>query len=173
MALDRTWYNALVDDSGTGLDGTVWNKARINELLNSIDAELARLGGYYASGNWFPTITGASGTPVYTQQTGVWVANRDQVTITGRVTLSSKGSLSGPLSVASLPRSAHPATDAAIAFGYWGGTPAGVTGLAGLLLRGNSFFTMYKGSATVGALPLDAADISSLDIVFGGSFHGG
>lgn len=37
MAIDRTWYNALVDDSGAGLDGTVWTKAQVNSLLNLFD----------------------------------------------------------------------------------------------------------------------------------------
>lgn len=37
MAIDRTWYNALVDDSGGGLDGTVWSKAQVNSLLNLLD----------------------------------------------------------------------------------------------------------------------------------------
>jgi hypothetical protein len=41
--LDRTWYNALVDDAGTGTTGTVWNKAQINNLLNSVDNSLAPL----------------------------------------------------------------------------------------------------------------------------------
>jgi hypothetical protein len=40
MPLDRTWYNALVDDNGTNTVGTVWNKSQINLQLNSIDNEL-------------------------------------------------------------------------------------------------------------------------------------
>ena len=43
MALDRTWYNALVDDDGSGLTGSVWDKADIANLLNSVDSEIARL----------------------------------------------------------------------------------------------------------------------------------
>lgn len=39
MAIDRTAYNALVDDSGTGTDGSVWDKAAIKDvLLDPIDA---------------------------------------------------------------------------------------------------------------------------------------
>jgi hypothetical protein len=41
--LDRTWYNALVDDAGTGTTGTIWNKAQIANDLNSIDSSLAPL----------------------------------------------------------------------------------------------------------------------------------
>jgi hypothetical protein len=41
MALDRTWYNTLVDDDGSGLTGSVWDKADVNQLMNAIDAQLA------------------------------------------------------------------------------------------------------------------------------------
>jgi len=40
MALDRTWFNALVDDDGSNTVGTVWNKAQIAALLDSVDAAL-------------------------------------------------------------------------------------------------------------------------------------
>jgi hypothetical protein len=43
MALDRTWFNALVDDDGTNTVGSVWDKADIKNLLDSVDSELARL----------------------------------------------------------------------------------------------------------------------------------
>lgn len=53
MTLDRTWFNALVDDDGSNTVGTVWNKAQINALLNSVDAEFAKVsgagGGVYGS----------------------------------------------------------------------------------------------------------------------------
>jgi len=38
MTLDKTWFNALVNDDGSNALGTVWNKERIAELLASIDA---------------------------------------------------------------------------------------------------------------------------------------
>jgi hypothetical protein len=41
--LDRTWFNALVDDTGTGTTGTIWNKAQLANELNSIDSALAPL----------------------------------------------------------------------------------------------------------------------------------
>ena len=39
--LDRTWYNTLVDDDGSGTTGTVWNKTAVDSLLDSVDASLA------------------------------------------------------------------------------------------------------------------------------------
>ena len=44
MALDRTWYNSLVDDDGSGLTGSVWDKADVDSLMDAIDAEFATIG---------------------------------------------------------------------------------------------------------------------------------
>lgn len=41
--LDRAWFNALIDDSGDGVSGTVWNKAQVDGLLDTIDASLANV----------------------------------------------------------------------------------------------------------------------------------
>ena len=43
MALDRAWYNTLIDDDGSGLTGSVWDKADVDALMDAIDAEIARL----------------------------------------------------------------------------------------------------------------------------------
>lgn len=37
MALSRTWYNTLVDDSGLGTDGTIIDKVDVDTLLDIID----------------------------------------------------------------------------------------------------------------------------------------
>lgn len=48
MPIDRTAFNALVDDDGTGTLGTVWNKAQIQGvLLDPIDASITRDGGVF------------------------------------------------------------------------------------------------------------------------------
>jgi hypothetical protein len=43
MALDREWVDGLVDDSGSGADGTVVHKADFVQVYDDVDAELARL----------------------------------------------------------------------------------------------------------------------------------
>lgn len=43
MPIDRTWYNTLVDDSGLGQDGSSWDKADVDSLLDAIDALLVTL----------------------------------------------------------------------------------------------------------------------------------
>jgi hypothetical protein len=37
MAMDKPWFTAWVDDDGTGLTGTIWNKAEINKLIDGLD----------------------------------------------------------------------------------------------------------------------------------------
>lgn len=54
MAIDRAWWNALVDDDGSGNTGTVWNKAAIKGLLDSIDA-------MFAEGTWSPSDASGAG----------------------------------------------------------------------------------------------------------------
>jgi hypothetical protein len=43
--LDRTAYNLLVDDSGSGTDGSVWDKPDVNDLMNAVDAVFASTTG--------------------------------------------------------------------------------------------------------------------------------
>lgn len=44
MPLDRTEFNLLVDDDGSNLVGTIWDKAHIDSvILDPVDAELSRV----------------------------------------------------------------------------------------------------------------------------------
>jgi len=43
MPLDRTWYNTLIDDDGSGTTGTVWNKAAVDGLMDTVDATLVNV----------------------------------------------------------------------------------------------------------------------------------
>lgn len=91
MALDRTWYNTLVDDDGSGTTGSVWDKADVDSLMDAIDTEIARIDANgvtstgtkvtqiafeatqvpsadantlddYEEGSWTPVIGGSGGT---------------------------------------------------------------------------------------------------------------
>lgn len=46
MPLDRTWFNNLVDDDGSGTLGTPWNKAQIKNDLDSVDACFSAFADY-------------------------------------------------------------------------------------------------------------------------------
>lgn len=43
MALDRTWYDLLVQDDGSNTVGSVWDKADVDALMDAVDAEIVRL----------------------------------------------------------------------------------------------------------------------------------
>lgn len=43
MALDRTWYNTLVDDDGSNTVGSLIEKSDIDALMDDVDDEIARL----------------------------------------------------------------------------------------------------------------------------------
>lgn len=44
MPLDRTWYDTLVEDDGTGLTGSIWDKDDVDALMDAVDAALAGTG---------------------------------------------------------------------------------------------------------------------------------
>ena len=104
MALDRTWYNALVDDDGTDTVGTVWGKDDIKNLLDSIDAALLPLTGM-TFGAWTPILTGAGGGSgnAYGTQFGLWQRNGHFVHAYAYIHLTTKGTMTGAIQIAGLP----------------------------------------------------------------------
>jgi hypothetical protein len=71
MVLNPAWFNALVDDDGSGLTGTVWNKAVIKGLTDNIDIELNK--SVYQQAYWTPGLTSSGGgTPAFTARTGFY-----------------------------------------------------------------------------------------------------
>jgi hypothetical protein len=164
MALDRTWYNTLVDDDGSGLSGSVWDKADVNSLMNAIDAELARLGGTAAF--WTPTIIGSGGgTPSYNLQTAWYERRGSLVWIGGRVS-ANKGTLSGQLSLGNLPVGTNGIiAQAGPRFGYVGGVTGNVPLACYAPGAGTSFALTYTNSGL-----LDASQISTLDLIFAGTY---
>jgi hypothetical protein len=57
MPLDRSWFEALVDDSGSGEDGSLINNSLFSGLLDAFDAELATMTTRPAAGVDVVTIT--------------------------------------------------------------------------------------------------------------------
>lgn len=52
-ALDRTYYNTLADDDGSGLTGTSWDKADVDAIYIDIDAAFANASGFGVGGPIF------------------------------------------------------------------------------------------------------------------------
>ena len=60
MPINRAPFDALVDDTGDGLSGSVWNKAAIQSvLLDPIDAADAAIGGTVST--WAPFDSSGAG----------------------------------------------------------------------------------------------------------------
>lgn len=75
MSIDRTWYNTLVDNSSpTAADGTIWNKAAVDALMDAIDAALGTFVDVPFNAANF---TGGAG--VWTLEAGDVIINRYKV----------------------------------------------------------------------------------------------
>jgi hypothetical protein len=161
MALDRTWFNELVDDDGSNTVGSVWNKYQIQRLLDSVDTELAKL---IRTGAWTPILTGVGGGSgqTYYQQSGTWHRAGTEVHAYAYVQIALKGTMSGDLALAGLPFLHSPPTGAFAVSTVWASGLVGswsylvahsgpTTG--GLKLMGNK----TPGVAT--STPLTAADL--------------
>jgi hypothetical protein len=174
MALDRTWYNTLVDDDGSGLTGSVWDKADVNSLMNAIDAEFARTD---SSSGWVPSLTaydgGAAG--AYVNQNAIAARSGSVCTFSGRMTISSKGSLAGGmLYVNGLPYTSHSYTfHGLVVAAYWGGVVVPVVNITGYFDPGATRFGLtygVPGGGTAVATLMAAHINSNFDLIFGGSY---
>lgn len=178
MALDRTWYNSLVDDDGSGLTGSVWDKADVDSLMDAIDAEIARLDGKFGASTFTPTLgTTSGGTPVYASSDGYYYRIGSTVFFSGRVTLASKGSLvDGAQIVMTLPSVTQANHGAGINIGFWNGLAVNIAGLGGYVVPNSPAFFFTYEPASAGGMntpPLVGAHISnSFDFIFGGTYLG-
>jgi len=86
--INRAPWTALVDDSGNNLDGSIWNKGAIKDvLLDPIDASLATLDSANATQD---TKLGLINTGVWTAYTPVWTGADNVVPVLGNGALSGR-----------------------------------------------------------------------------------
>jgi hypothetical protein len=172
MALDRTWYNSLVDDDGSGLTGSVWDKADVDALMDAVDAEIARIDAGTQVGSTNAVImSSGGGTPLYAAQT-LWYARAGRgAIVNARLTLTSKGSLAPGAVQVSLPFT--PAGTCALQIGFYAGVAAAVGGLfvhAGGTGGTGYVYKIPAGGAVTPAF-LNVADITdSFDITLSGAY---
>lgn len=177
MALDRTWYNTLIDDDGSGLTGSVWDKADVDSLMDAIDAELGRVEALHGGGGFVPQLIGSGGgTPAYTLQNG-WYrrtgtgSGSTLIWIGGRISCSSRGSLAGAVYLGGLPSPPNPNVGmAGPAFGYFNGLNAASMGC----YNTNGLFALTFVATTfptVGSQLVDASFFpAAIDLIFAGSY---
>jgi hypothetical protein len=99
MPIDRTWWNNLVDDDGSGTVGTIWNKAAIKGLLDAID------GMVEANKTFVPTLLfgGASAGMGYATRVGGYSRSDELIVIEIHITLSAKGTSTGLATIRGIP----------------------------------------------------------------------
>jgi hypothetical protein len=176
MALDRTWYNTLVNDDGTNTVGSVWDKTDVDALMNAVDAEIVRLdGNTNQAGVHTPTIVSAGGgTPLYLGSSGVYARAGKLVYIGGQVALSSKGSLAAGAVGISIPFvSVSWCQTSGIVVGYFAGLTMNVASLATFINPGAVSINMtYVPAAGGSAQILDCTHLTNtFNLVFGGVFR--
>jgi hypothetical protein len=105
MPIDRTAFNAWVDDDGSNTVGTPITKIRIDDdLLDPIDAAIAAAVGA-TTGNWTPVIGGSGGTSgqTYAAQNGEYIKVDKLVVAAFNVQLSAEGTITGNAQIQGLP----------------------------------------------------------------------
>lgn len=150
MALDRTWYNTLVDDSGSGLDGTIWNKAAVDSLMDVIDAALATLGVWTDVAYNAATFTASTGT--WTVDVGDQTALRytlvgKTMTVAFDIRASDVSATPTGLQIA-IPGGHVCATGTRTAFVYQDAGGASALGLAAVLAAGTVIALSKLGGGT-------------------------
>lgn len=177
MALDRTWYNTLVDDDGSGMTGSVWDKEDVNQLMQAIDAEVARLDAKNSTNVFTPTLSSTlGGVPVYSLQQGIWSKSGTLVYVAGRIATTSKGSIpdGGTVIIAALPFvSSSWVHQGGIGFGYWGGINVPVVNVAGYINPSTNYIAVTIGApaGTSNVVPLYSQQLmNATDFIFGGCY---
>jgi hypothetical protein len=150
MALNRTWYNSLVDDDGSGLTGSVWDKADVDALMDAVDAEIARVDGIlttgaYATGNWTPAILGSSGQSgqTYGARAGTWVQNGKLFVCWFNLTLAAKGTAAGQILIGGLPYPSAADVVVPLTPLYFQNAAYALAGLYGVMNPGATGITLY------------------------------
>lgn len=136
MSMDLTWYNALVDDDGSGLTGTIWNKARIAEFITAIDAEITKF-----PAGWGPADASGAGLTL-TNNGSYFVVHGRLVWVCVNVTYPATAD--GSAAKISLPVAANASIFSALAVGY---NNLGGAGLQALVRNGTSTVEIYIAGA--------------------------
>ena len=143
-------FSATADGSGT----------TDNEILDD-----------YEEGTWTPTITDGTNNATLSLATGSYTKVGDIVTLRGRLTLSSKGSISGNLRLGGFPFSCQPNVAASMStlhIGYCvGATITAGQSMAGYISNNNSYAFLRLWDATGGQTALQDTEVgNSLSLIF-------
>lgn len=174
--LDRTWYNTLVDDDGSGLVGSVWDKADVDALMDAIDAEIVRIDGLMGGGIMYPSIgSGGGGVPTYALINGRSQRIANGMIIGGKIVMTSKGSLAnGLLLLQGLPLTSNATMrQGGVIISSWGSLVLATSGLQTVVEAGAAFayFVYTPAGGATSQFFLDASHIGdTFEFQFGGTY---
>ena len=136
------WSNLSLQGSSIVFAPTATERVRVTTdgLTFNGDTAAANALDDYEEGTWTPVIGGSGGQSgqSYSGQNGYYIKIGRQVTVTFRVVLSNKGTITGEAGIKNLPFTA----DGTISYG------SGATYFEGLATSWNSIFFMVNGSTT-------------------------
>jgi hypothetical protein len=171
MAINRTPFNALVDDSGAGVNGSTWDKNKIQTvLLDPIDALIPN------PLSWTPTlVSSGGGTPTYTVQVGRYQLTNGQIQYVANIVISAFNTLAaGNISLGGLPTASVNVSNVQ-GYGlvpWFANMTTSITDLKGLIQPNTSLIDLWHlGAAAVNPTRTTRGDISAtLNIIMAGSY---
>jgi hypothetical protein len=174
MAIDRTVFNASVDDSGTGTDGTIEDKAWFDAaILDPIDAAIAAAG--VSTGTFSPILLGTGGQSgqTYEINTATYTKIGPHVLFNGRLTLSTLGTISGNVAIGGFPHTTPALWNPGIlVVNKFFHCASGVIGLSGYMNPSTAYFFLQKlFSPGGGTNDVTSADLTNTSDIFFGGFY--
>lgn len=172
MSIIRT---PIIDDDGSGTTGTVLDNAWKQELYDQIDA---LPGSNYSEGTFAPTYYAEAGSaPGYSFVGGRYIKIGRLCQVDGRITITTRGPLTGQVFISGLPFPAAPGTLLAglqvmytVPTLMQGSIP--YVNLTALAQPGSSLFGLHgwlQNGTFVGTLGTDL--VNNLDLMFSGSYQ--
>jgi hypothetical protein len=170
VPIDRTWYDTLVDDSGDGISGSVWDKADVDALLDAIDALITE-------GTFVPVLTGSGGGSgqTYATQIGHYVKVGQLVHIQAYIALTNKGTITSNAILTGLPFNANVVANnfSGVDVPYFFGFTNAKVRVSGLVVPNTATINLYAiGGAATGMSTLVGADLSNTsEFVVSGTYR--
>jgi len=190
MAIDRTNLNALVDDSGSGTDGSIISKStlasvifdQVDKLIDGtsqvtslqfpatqVASSNANTLDDYEEGSWTPVIGGSGGTSGQTYvangQVGRYIKVGKMVHAHCYAALSAKGTITGNVEIQGLPFAAENITNMYTVVGgvWWRGLATSYVHVTGYISPGGQVVNMraITAAATDSDTALATANINN------------
>jgi len=154
MPINRSWFNALVDDTGTGTTGTVWDKAAIAGLLDAID------GIFEMNKPWTPVLQfGGASTGWVINVAGARYARADSlILVEAQLTIGTVGSAAGIATIVGLPYPAATETSPLATIDPASGLAALTGATLGVYAGGIIYLVMQPPAAASGRVLMNNAN---------------